>query len=610
VVLTAFGALIGFICCQYLYDPVIEPILRVIDPPKPRSNSSYSDPNSAACFGTGCFLLFVFRGIFGAFFGAFMVHLRWYLNVAILGIGLFMGVLFDYHYRVILFQPIPTVERVGNFELVTNENLYSYPYKPVTTANYRGLILLPGQKQWFAPPDSVWSTRVGRVQSAAPNALIFNTYADDRYPGSLYLVYENEDGASTETRYLCASESPILDRRSPPRGFRNGPWLLLGHTCLLDVLTLSSYPLKKIDLVSAYRETIDQSRATETQDNIFVIDEARAPLAVSPDQRSVAHLGLMGWDRGNWHSVALVVRNRSNGTQYNLPIDSRYMDPNEVVGINESWLNRYFIWQRATDGFDRLGPRPKFPWKGLLISKGERREYFLAPVKPKILGAFADLLIKELRATRISSALIHGVAPNGHREDYEEESFQIGGDRITLMARGRSLVIKRAQESQGTAPEDRLIETLGRSFDSLAQQGILNMYCDQEMKEALPANFTLDESLGPLALSPDQRSLVRVGWIDSGLPDPARALLVYNFSNGSQYTIPIDRGPIVHSNSFITALGDPNSHNPDRVDNSWFDLHFYWERADDGYDRPVPRKGSLPIGFVQPGEQIAVISDN
>lgn len=94
----------------------------------------------------------------------------------------------------------------------------------------------------------------------------------------------------------------------------------------------------------------------------------------------------------------------------------------------------------------------------------------------------------------------------------------------------------------------------------------------------------------PLGMSPDQRSLVRLGssdireWGTDKLRGHTAQLIVYNFVNNDSYAVPIDRAQMRYA---ATEL----------IDQSWVDYYFTWESVAGRPYRLKPRADFTPLPY-------------
>ena len=96
-----------------------------------------------------------------------------------------------------------------------------------------------------------------------------------------------------------------------------------------------------------------------------------------------------------------------------------------------------------------------------------------------------------------------------------------------------------------------------------------------------PDNFSLFPSYGPLGISPDERSFVRIGsdYNNSTFP----SLAVADFVGNRSYLLALDermRYPTLES-----------------IDPAWLSHHFEWKKGSDGIDSLVERKGFVPLPY-------------
>lgn len=99
-----------------------------------------------------------------------------------------------------------------------------------------------------------------------------------------------------------------------------------------------------------------------------------------------------------------------------------------------------------------------------------------------------------------------------------------------------------------------------------------------------PADVSLNGFARPIAISPDERSFVRIGSVGGDAP----VLAVTDFTTDSSYALPIDRATMRYGEW-------------DEIDAAWLDHHFAWQRSAGGHDRlarrpaftPLPHRGRL-----------------
>jgi hypothetical protein len=86
----------------------------------------------------------------------------------------------------------------------------------------------------------------------------------------------------------------------------------------------------------------------------------------------------------------------------------------------------------------------------------------------------------------------------------------------------------------------------------------------------------------PIAMSPDQRSFVRLGY--AAPPDGSALLIVFGITSGSWHNVPIRRR-IERFNEWA------------EIDATWFDHYYEWQREAGASDRLVPRPGVKPLPY-------------
>ena len=139
-------------------------------------------------------------GLLGLILGAIMIHQGWRFNLSVVALLLLSGVGFVYYYRAAFFEPIPQVEQVGNFTLLTYANEYPEWHNVVYGVHYHGE---PIQIEGNTTQRFNAITTVALPSPKHANALIIN--ADVAEESRVYLVYEEAGQAKTLPR--CASIS-------------------------------------------------------------------------------------------------------------------------------------------------------------------------------------------------------------------------------------------------------------------------------------------------------------------------------------------------------------------------------------------------------------------
>ena len=93
---------------------------------------------------------------------------------------------------------------------------------------------------------------------------------------------------------------------------------------------------------------------------------------------------------------------------------------------------------------------------------------------------------------------------------------------------------------------------------------------------------SLNQSASPLALSPDQRSIVRLG--SENYPGDEPLLIVFDFVGDVSYTLPIDRKAM----RFVRS---------EDLDRAWVEHYFEWKADDSGHDRLARRTDVSPLPY-------------
>jgi hypothetical protein len=95
-----------------------------------------------------------------------------------------------------------------------------------------------------------------------------------------------------------------------------------------------------------------------------------------------------------------------------------------------------------------------------------------------------------------------------------------------------------------------------------------------------PPGVSLNTFARPIAISPDERSVVRFGY----LGDDAPAFAVTDFTIDSSYALPIDRATMRYGEW-------------EELDAAWLDHHFSWQRTAGGHDRLARRPAFAPLPY-------------
>ena len=435
------------------------------------------------------FVVMPLGGLIGLILGAIMIHQGWRFNLGVVAFWLLLGAGFVYVYRAAFFEPVPQVEPVGNFALLTYANEYTSFMDVRYGVHYRGEPL---------PIAGVTTQRFNGIttvtlpQSSNATALIVNaavTEAESRF----YLLYEADGQAKTLSLCASASHAPVdwLDQPAATmtseveyrsrdwftqrQTLTGGRWLLLGDECVLDLQTLTLYP---VDL-SALRGDASVTLARE-----------HLPVGLAPDQQSFVRVGWVDVHTPAYVSLGkvlnLIVYNFVNGTMTTLPVDRQQMRYNtqptnyeQMDDINAAWLDHHFQWQRTRAGHDGLVARPDFaPWplRGWRIGTGPDMNYRLQPVKAEMLDKLARFLETEFQAKRLATD--HSAESGSIHTTID---FQIGEVPITI-AYDRdeySTPNLGLWQSASTASTSSPVEEISQRFDALLQTGVYDALFDE-----------------------------------------------------------------------------------------------------------------------------------
>ncbi|MBL8330126.1 MAG: hypothetical protein JNJ71_14875 [Rubrivivax sp.] len=170
-----------------------------------------------------------------------------------------------------------------------------------------------------------------------------------------------------------------------------GRWLRLATHTVLDVRTLRAYPV----------EHWVPARAGQPGFNAGNSDAG----AFSPGQTQFVAPGEADSDDAQGRRPdALVVTDIPSGKSQALVLDRRrtpYADFSDITG---AWVSHYFRWERPATGREALVPRTgvkPLPWKGRLISFGDRQEYRVPRIDPAFVGVVRRIAIDSLGARAV-----------------------------------------------------------------------------------------------------------------------------------------------------------------------------------------------------------------
>lgn len=162
-----------------------------------------------------------------------------------------------------------------------------------------------------------------------------------------------------------------------------GRLLLLGQTSVLDVETLTHYPV--------------------THHKGAFPNQFKPPIALSPDRTSFARYG-SGDSPDNL--PLFVVFDFVGDTSYVLMIDRALMRYNSWEEMDRAWFEHHFEWKQVAGQHDRLVQRENIvplPYKGDLRvdpNNPSYVEYNLVQVKPEMNDVIIQFIEREFQATR------------------------------------------------------------------------------------------------------------------------------------------------------------------------------------------------------------------
>jgi hypothetical protein len=187
------------------------------------------------------------------------------------------------------------------------------------------------------------------------------------------------------------------------------------------------------------------------------VPSGRPPLAVSPDERSIAWLG-----ETETGLVIAIAEWRAN-RRHTLPIDRARMRYGKPEQIDPAWLEHHFAWRRDAGGVDRLAEREGFvplPHRGTLTlgAKGQYQLYWLEPGGEPLRDAIVDAMVSALGGERLPDEL------DGYRR-----RVRLGG-RVFVVTAGSSPGYVAVSMDQGGGDPDAMRLLAGR-LDALVATG-------------------------------------------------------------------------------------------------------------------------------------------
>lgn len=478
LVLRLWGALIGLIIGGVLVRVLGDPIRKALQ------ISNFADGR------WGYFDLLVLLPLFGltgAVLGAIMIGADWRFNLRVVGVLLVIAGGFVLTHKDTFFPPPPTVEHLGNFELLTyNREGWDEGWDVYYKLRYRGQPFpvngqagLAGNENATDEPLYSIITFTLPISFSAPvfvfNVKMTSAYGQDR---SYFHLVREVDGRATTT-LLCFSDTNSRDvsadwldvEPSDPTAPRDitvhrkalagGRWLLLGDECVLDVWTLTAYPFPSLPPLG--------------DGSVAAIESSTLPIGLSPDQRSLVRVGTargVGVVDTTRRPVRLIVYNFIKRTSYSLPVERLRMRYNSIQELDAVWLAHYFEWQQSPGASDQLAPRHTFtplPYHVHLFVDGDSRQYQLLPVKPAMFDVLLKLLVQEFKAVPLDTIQRDATS--------QEINLQLNGQMITLFykenwgSRVDGFTASRVGFWTGPRETSRLVETIANRVDDVLKTG-------------------------------------------------------------------------------------------------------------------------------------------
>lgn len=199
-----------------------------------------------------------------------------------------------------------------------------------------------------------------------------------------YQWLDSENGQPGEPQSFGIEK---VDRAGMELG--GGRYLRLSYHTVLDVRTLQAFTL---------RPWIENGKPMGGLNGGGI----RA-IAFSPGRTQYVTVA-SGYDYehdGEWYEAILVV-DLPHGDAYGVRLDRAKTHYVELDDATPAWVEHYFRWTRASDGRERLVPRPDvtpLPWTGRLIDfGGDRVEYRLRPARAELRTALDRFLVERFGA--------------------------------------------------------------------------------------------------------------------------------------------------------------------------------------------------------------------
>lgn len=420
------------------------------------------NPSSANSIAIGLVMINVLAGL-GAVIGLIMTFLPLRANLIIAAPLLAAVVVNLYINRYQYIERPPSVEPIGNFELLT----YDLTNGTFYGLRYQGAPIEIEEQADFAGKGRRTYSRFETLITLEQPA-VFIVHVGDQYQKFFYLVREVDgqlqtqrlsDDSAARVRWLDVDQADreqrdafILGRRS----FMGGRWLLLGENAVLDVQTLTAYPIDTQPIVGNYQ-------------NQFL----QAGLLFSPDQRSFVTLATSDTNEytpsGLPRTVAkLIVFDFVADSAYMLPITRPQMRYSYPERIDAAWIEHHFTWQQNEQGIEQLVERANFspiPYHGefVLDKVMMNTSYTLAPVKPELFETLIQFLEENYQAVQ-SGDLESDDTSKSLQLTLGEQQLSLYFTTYNLPAGELSLQVAEDQDNQ-------LLKAIGQRFDEVLASG-------------------------------------------------------------------------------------------------------------------------------------------
>lgn len=176
------------------------------------------------------------------------------------------------------------------------------------------------------------------------------------------------------------------------------------------------------------------------------------PLGVSPDEKSVAW-----YTSGSDDESAIGVTDTVSGQHALLPIDRPRMRYANLDQLDPAWLLHHFVWERGSDGTDRLVVREDFvplPYRGEYSNENDYPHYQLEPAGRALRVALEEWLVSALKAEALP----------GNGPDEFSHGYLVNGIEVSVMASEDSDYVSIAMPT-GATDTTGLIASIGKRFD-------------------------------------------------------------------------------------------------------------------------------------------------